>query len=898
MAGKTFGNEIKFKYSWRPYQERILKKVEQYGTDQKIHIVAAPGSGKTILGLELVRYFDNPVIIFAPTVTIKNQWIERFISHFSDYEKAPDWISTDIYDLKKFNVVTYQALHYAYKKKKIKNESTDETDDEIEDTESTNVSAESIKQYDIVQELKNKNIKTVCLDEAHHLKSEWWNSLKQVINQLENVRLIALTATPPYDSQFSEWKRYITLCGEIDSEITVPELVKANNLCPHQDYILFNKPTEDEQKKISEYRQKLAEFIENTKNNKSLAECIKNHRYMIDPYSYQEEILDNVEYYSSTLIFLNHMNITISKDNLSILGDIKKIPVLTPEWLEILLENVIVTDRKSYKENEEFIIEVEKQLNDIGAIEKGNLSFSDNKTLQKYFLNSIGKINSISEILKIESSNLKEKLRMVVLTDFIRKEYMDIPDMEINKLGVFPIFMKLTKDYPDINMAILTGTIFVIPKSKEENLFGLCHAHGVDTEKLTFEPLKVNDKYSIVKIPTSIRNSVMSLISKLFSVGELNVIIGTKSLLGEGWDEPSINTLVLASFVGSFMLSNQMRGRAIRVNKDPNKTSNIWHLVCVTDDVNEQNDIKLNADFEMLKRRFKSFVGISAYGPVVKNGIERLGAINEPFTDSNIKSINEMMVNRSNDRAAMYNAWKNATESFSSNVAPTEMTNKIELTADKKMKKTWFISKGVLIAIAVFVALLFIMILGVSPFIFKLIEAVLGIFLVAKFISIYSKSKSENMVKLVGEVVLNSLYRHKFITTPRAKVRLKVDKQIRDNLPCYVTCYITGATLKESSLFIDSVEEVFSKTINQRYIIARLNKNLKQVNDYYNVPTALSTNKEMAETFSKYWKQKIGEHDLVYTRTADGRRMLLKARMKDISIKDKVTKSQEMSKFK
>ena len=64
-----------------------------------------------------------------------------------------------------------------------------------------------------------------------------------MVEQLENSKIIALTATPPYDSEFSEWKKYVSLCGEIDAEITVPELVKAKNLCPNQDYIYFNEPT-------------------------------------------------------------------------------------------------------------------------------------------------------------------------------------------------------------------------------------------------------------------------------------------------------------------------------------------------------------------------------------------------------------------------------------------------------------------------------------------------------------------------------------------------------------------------------------------------------------------------------------------------------------------------------
>ena len=99
-----FDSNIKFKYTWRPYQERTLKNIHKYLKDKKIHIVAAPGSGKTILGLELARLLKEPVLILAPTVTIKNQWIDRFISSFTNYKEVPDWISTDVYNLKFFNV--------------------------------------------------------------------------------------------------------------------------------------------------------------------------------------------------------------------------------------------------------------------------------------------------------------------------------------------------------------------------------------------------------------------------------------------------------------------------------------------------------------------------------------------------------------------------------------------------------------------------------------------------------------------------------------------------------------------------------------------------------------------------------------------------------------------------
>ena len=43
--------------------------------------------------------------------------------------------------------------------------------------------------------------------------------------------IIALTATPPYDVSPFESQ----LCGPVDAEVSVPELVLESDLCPHQD---------------------------------------------------------------------------------------------------------------------------------------------------------------------------------------------------------------------------------------------------------------------------------------------------------------------------------------------------------------------------------------------------------------------------------------------------------------------------------------------------------------------------------------------------------------------------------------------------------------------------------------------------------------------------------------
>ncbi|WP_260842765.1 helicase-related protein, partial [Staphylococcus epidermidis] len=94
--------------------------------------------------------------------------------------------------------------------------------------------------------------------------------------------------------------------------------------------------------------------------------------------------------------------------------------------------------------------------------------------------------------------------------------------------------------------------------------------------------LQIDPTYSEVIVTGVSRQEAVKVITAIFSEGHIDTLVGTTALLGEGWDAPSVNTLVLASYVGSFMLTNQMRGRAIRSDKsDPQKCANIWHLVCV-----------------------------------------------------------------------------------------------------------------------------------------------------------------------------------------------------------------------------------------------------------------------------------------------------------------------------
>lgn len=101
---------LKFRGSWRSYQKRILDNLDFHLMDEKLHIVAAPGAGKTTLGIEVLSRLKQSALILCPTNTIKNQWKERICSSFLE-ESEYDVVSTNIRSPKFLTVVTLSLIH-------------------------------------------------------------------------------------------------------------------------------------------------------------------------------------------------------------------------------------------------------------------------------------------------------------------------------------------------------------------------------------------------------------------------------------------------------------------------------------------------------------------------------------------------------------------------------------------------------------------------------------------------------------------------------------------------------------------------------------------------------------------------------------------------------------------
>jgi hypothetical protein len=111
-------------------------------------------------------------------------------------------------------------------------------------------------------------------------------------------------------------------------------------------------------------------------------------------------------------------------------------------------------------------------------------------------------------------------------------------------------------------------------------------------------------------------------------------------------------------------------------------------------------------------------------------------------------------------------------------------------------------------------------------------------------------------------------------------------------------CYLEGGSLYDSDLFIRCMEEVLNPVDNPRYLIFKPHPDKKKAKlgegDFHAVPSAFSQ-KKLASVLERHWRKRIGPCELVYTRRARGRKLLLKARTRAwVSLDRKITDRQSV----
>ena len=137
----------------------------------------------------------------------------------------------------------------------------------------------------------------------------------------------------------------------------------------------------------------------------------------------------------------------------------------------------------------------------------------------------------------------------------------------------------------------------------------------------------------------------------------------------------------------------------------------------------------------------------------------------------------------------------------------------------------------------------------------------------------------ERSITQIGQAVLDALEYDGCIDQRAGKLRVYANR----NKDGTVFCWIGGGTGIEQTTFLRALRETLSPIDNPRYLLARSKIWRILREDYFAVPDVLARKKEFADYFAQRWKKYVGPVELVFTRTPDGRRLLLRARNHSLS---------------
>ena len=145
------------------------------------------------------------------------------------------------------------------------------------------------------------------------------------------------------------------------------------------------------------------------------------------------------------------------------------------------------------------------------------------------------------------------------------------------------------------------------------------------------------------------------LVTRFHAEGGSRCLIGTRALLGEGWDAPAVNVVIDLTAATTPTSVVQARGRALRLDAGwPGKVADNWGVVCVTGD-----HPKGAADFDRFARKHDRYFALAQTGDIV-SGVAHVDPRLSPYApppDEQFDALNATMLRRAGERDGARERW-------------------------------------------------------------------------------------------------------------------------------------------------------------------------------------------------------------------------------------------------
>jgi superfamily II DNA or RNA helicase len=711
LAGLTF------RFPLRRYQQEIIEltRLKLERGERQLHIVAPPGAGKTIIGLQLAAQLEQNTLIISPTTTIQAQWgekLELFLPAGQEEFGTEDLLGThENLPLKPITLLTYQVLSTPGREQEYLEKLAHQS--WVEELVSTGLSKGNaelrilellqnnkkahekelsrhltrlrrklsevldIKEVlhknaiALIQALRRQKFKTIIFDECHHLTDYWAAIMTHLLSRLDDPIVIGLTGTPPEGKSQSQENRYLSLVGDIDYQVPTPALVREGGLAPFQDLVYFTSPTRAEEKFLEDQHAEFHKLIEELSSGQTslLTKWVVERVERASQDGWKEFCSKSGDLACAYIRYMYRQRLPFP-DDLDVSELLNQSPFIE-DWTCLLEDfSLYYLKTSASTDNHQLYERIKIALGKLGfgLTEKGLrkqaspvdrvLAFSKSKSL------------AVADILEVEYRNLQDRLRAAVVTDFERMSATAVRQtkgvLSEESGGAVAVLRELLSlpISQFVNPCLVTGSLILL-----DNRIAL-QVYAAMTEMLRAEghqfPLEVfsheGEGFSELSAASSQWESrlYVGLATKILERGITKVLIGTRGIFGEGWDCQSLNTLVDLTTTTTPVSVKQLRGRSIRINTtDPlgaRKVANNWDVVCIAPHLEKG----LN-DYQRFARKHSGYFGICDDGQI-ECGV---GHVHPSFTElspaevfANQDEFNQEMKLKALAREGIYTLWK------------------------------------------------------------------------------------------------------------------------------------------------------------------------------------------------------------------------------------------------
>ncbi len=629
----------------RHYQELALQAADRAlaSGDRRLYLTMPPGSGKTLLGLEIGRRSGRPIVALAPTTAIQGQWLAQWRTSFDSAAVPATGDARAASGLRHgpagVLALTYQSIVLRAR------------DDERgrDDQPPTQLHANG---QAIIDALAAAGPITLILDECHHLLRLWGRVLEIVVGRLHpDSVVIGLTATPPGELGAREAALARVLFGEAaDFEVVTPAVVRDGYLAPYQELALLVEPLPAERAFIDAQEERFGRL-----RGQILDDGFATTSFPAW-FATRFQVRRSVEGAGAGWETVERADPTLAQAALRLawmrgdpppqgahLWERHRREPDTADWMTLLDAWVTEVLRPSLETVDAMALEhVRTALPSVGyRLTRHGITPMASVT-DRVLRDSAAKPAAVLRILAAEEAALGDRLRAVVLCDLERASLASGRLRGVLEPGAGSAALVLrtllaTPGGRRLDPVLVTGRTVACTRATAVALVASAASDPVARDALAgFDPLAAtspdmggpwDDAVAIgVVHPAWTSRTWVPLITRFLESGGTRCLVGTRGLLGEGWDCPAVNVLVDLGSASTRVSMHQVRGRSLRLDPaDPTKVADDWDVVCVSPGHERGGD-----DYARFVRRHAEYFALDDAGEIT-SGVAHVDARLSPF---------------------------------------------------------------------------------------------------------------------------------------------------------------------------------------------------------------------------------------------------------------------------